>query len=551
MKIKKIATKLLISLCVLSGIVLFIVIFAGCTASLDSASKNLTQYDIEVDYNSSFQTLTCGENVSYINKTDNVLNYLAFHLYPNAFRQESISPPVSFANRNKAYPNGLSYGNIEITSVAVSNSPATYCEYSDIVQPTSSDIRNLIKNNNIKTPQYFIGGEDENILYVLFPGDLYPNERINISIKFKDTLPNINHRYGYGENTVNIANFYPIACVYANGEFDTSLYHLNGDPFFSEMSNYVVKLSVPCNFVVSNTGAVTNQENRTVEELVLTNAEEGGTQSTALQNIEKTIYTIKANAVRDFAMVISTEFNVISQKVGKTEVKYYYFSDDNSALSLETSVKALKTFNELIGEYPYSTLSVVEANFLHGGMEYPNLVYISNEVTDNKSYQKVIIHEIAHQWWYNLVGNSAFSYSWLDEGLTEYTTVLFYQLHPEYDVKMETVIANAYSSYSIFIEIYTKVYGDVDTSMDRELDDFGSEQEYVHVAYVKGMLLFDSLREILGYDRFIKCLKDYFSNNIYQNVTPAHLISSFEKTSKRDLESFFNAWIEGNIILLK
>ena len=61
----------------------------------------------------------------------------------------------------------------------------------------------------------------------------------------------------------------------------------------------------------------------------------------------------------------------------------------------ETSVKALKFFNELIGKYSYPTLSVVEANFVHGGMEFPNLVYISNEIKDYISHDlNYIIQEL-------------------------------------------------------------------------------------------------------------------------------------------------------------
>jgi len=56
-------------------------------------------------------------------------------------------------------------------------------------------------------------------------------------------LPNINHRFGYGDNTVNFGNFYPVACVYENGKgFIQDLYHSNGDPFYSECSNYEVEI---------------------------------------------------------------------------------------------------------------------------------------------------------------------------------------------------------------------------------------------------------------------------------------------------------------------
>ena len=38
----------------------------------------------------------------------------------------------------------------------------------------------------------------------------------------------------------------------------------------------------------------------------------------------------------------------------------------------------------------------------------------------------VTVHEVAHQWWYGLVGNDEVHDSWLDEGLTEYSTILYY-----------------------------------------------------------------------------------------------------------------------------
>ena len=49
---------------------------------------------------------------------------------------------------------------------------------------------------------------------------------------------------------------------------------------------------------------------------------------------------------------------------------------------------------------------VVKTNFVHGGMEYPCMVTISDSYTDEFDIAKVISHEIAHQWWYAVVGNN-------------------------------------------------------------------------------------------------------------------------------------------------
>lgn len=525
MKIKKIAIGVLVGLCITSLLVLCVVLFAGC----ENSTLKTSNYEINVEFNDEEKTLSCSENLTYVNQTETALSFLCLHLYPNAFREGSNQKVVSLSNETKAYPNGKSYGSITIDNVSVMHNTARYSAMQNTAQPTYSEVTDFWNKNENKENSYFIGGEDQNILYIIFEEQIFPGEKVEIGINFSVILPNINHRFGYGNNTVNIANFYPIACVFSNGDFDKSPYSSNGDPFFSDMSTYSVSLNVPSEYVVSNTGEVISQSEE--------------------NNIKKLNMT--AENVRDFAIVLSKQFEVVSKKVGETEVKYYYFSDETPDESLLVGTKALTYFSETFGKYPYSTLSIVQANFVHGGMEFPNLVYISSDVVDPTFYKQVIVHEIAHQWWYNLVGSNAFKSGWLDEGLTEYSTALFFEEHGEYGISKDDLINNAYSLYSLFVQVYEKVYGSVDTSMDRALDEYESEQQYTYVAYVKGMLLFDSLREILGKNQFEKCLQNYFNDNKFKNVTPEVMIASFEKTSKRNLESYFDAWISGEVILLK
>lgn len=527
MKIKKILTYVFIVLCAVSLIALGVVIFTGC--STGKIEDTLSNYNIEICFNDNEKTLSGNEKLIYKNNTETTLSFLCLHLYPNAFRENSKANVVSLSDQIKAYPNGLSFGSINIENVAVSHSTATYSNRFSIAQPTCSEITDFCKNNKLDNNEYFVGGSDENILYVVFKNELFPGDEIEIEINFFVTLPNINHRFGYGENTVNLANFYPIVCVYENGDFDKSLYHSNGDPFFSDMANYTVKLMAPADYVVSNTGEVSSKS-------------KSGNSQTIIA---------KANVVRDFALVLSKEFKHISRRVGETEVSYYYFSDKSPEQSLQTSCEALEFFSSYIGEYPYSTLAIVEANFVHGGMEFPNLVYISSDTANTDFYSQVIVHEIAHQWWYNMVGSSAFKHGWLDEGLTEYSTALFFEKHPDYGISKDVLISNAYSSYSVFVTVYEKAFGKVDTSMDKPLDEFESSQQYTYMAYVKGMLLFDSLREILGEAKFQKCLQNYFDENKFKNVSPDDMIASFEKTTKTNLKSYFDAWINGKVILLK
>src|SRR5699024_3207279 len=92
-------------------------------------------------------------------------------------------------------------------------------------------------------------------------------------------------------------------------------------------------------------------------------------------------------------------------------------------------------------KYPYSQFSVVEADFYIGGMEYPNLVMIDQSLysDDSEEYLELVtVHETAHQWWYGVVGNNQIEEAWLDEGLTEYSTLLYYR-HRYGQKKMDAI----------------------------------------------------------------------------------------------------------------
>ena len=247
--------------------------------------------------------------------------------------------------------------------------------------------------------------------------------------------------------------------------------------------------------------------------------------------------------------MLSDKFSHASAKVGNTVINYYgYQNDNNINSSLEVSVKAVETFNSMFGQYPYSQLSVVKANFLHGGMEYPNLVIISDDVS-NEDVAYVIVHEIAHQWWYGVVGNDEYNHAWMDEGLTEYSTMLFFEENESYGEDFDQMIDNATTNYKTFVRVYTNVTGSVDTSMDRPLSQFNTEPEYVQCTYTKGLLMFNSIRETVGDRKFFKALKDYYQDFAYKNAAPADMIASFNKSTGYDLEGFISSWLNGEVVI--
>ena len=425
-------------------VVLVSTLFAGCGGNnLDKLSQKITTYTIEATFDEQENILSATQQVDYINNTDVVLSELNFHLYPNAFGEHAKNKPVNLNNHLTAYYNGVNYGYIVIQHVFVEGAEVTF----------------------------EIGGEDNNILVVPVL-ELYPGDGLKIKMEYEVKLPNINHRFGYGENTYNFGNFYPIACLYEKGGFMVDPYNSNGDPFFSEMANYNVTIKYNSQFVAAHTGA----------------------QKACEDKDGKKTLKVEAKVVRDFAFVLSRKFEVASEKWGNTTVSYYYYDDPDFAESLKAGVDALKTFSDLFGEYPYQTLNIVKTNFIHGGMEYPNIVLISDAVSSRQEYVNVIIHEVAHQWWYGLVGSNAYKNAWQDEGLTEFSTILFYEQNPDYGIDAAAKLNSALSSYLLFLDVYSSVYKTSDTSMNRALGEYNGEMDYVYTTYVRGMLLFREIR---------------------------------------------------------
>lgn len=472
--------------------------FVGCAGSYDY-KQDLTSYDMDILYDDTNHTLTVSQTTDYVNTSDIALSCVKFHLYANAFREGAKAKVVSVQNSSMAYPNGQSYGEIDIESVTVNDGEANF----------------------------EVGGEDENILTVELSSDLYPDDKARISMSYVVTLANINHRLGYGENAINLCNFYPIACMYEDGDFVCDLYNSNGDPFYSDVANYDVTITYPNNFELASTG---NQSTKAFELVKESN--------------------VTAKCVRDFAMVLSQNFQAKSKTYDdRVTINYYYYDDENVDDTLKLIEEVMTFFEQNVGKYPYSQISVVETNFVHGGMEYPNMVLISDAVTDYETYELVIVHELLHQWWYGVVGNNEFDYGWIDEGLTEFCTVYFFEKHPQYNRSMNEMIASATQSYKTFAKVYSSVQGSVDTSMNRPLDEFSTEPEYVYNTYVKGTLMFSTIYDLVGEKSFLKALKYYYEHNLYAIATPTDVISCFSHGSGKNLEEIFTSFLEGKVVI--
>ena len=458
-------------------------------------SHNITAYEIDCEY---ADGVICGtEKVSFYNSTDNAFKELKFNLFANAFREGAKYSPVSAQYHYQAYKWGESYGETEIKAVRIDG----------------EDV------------EFTVGGEDKNILYVPLKTEVFPNERATVEIEFKTILAKVIARTGVNADTVNLANFYPILCGIENGGFYECVYYANGDPFFSEPADYTVTLTRDKKYVAAASGALTSE----------TEADEKITSRYAVNN------------ARSFAFVLSDKFEVITDKVGDTEILYYGYGDENPEEILLTARQALTFFADKWGEYPYKTYSVVKTPFIQGGMEFTALSYVSDNL-ESAAFKEVTVHEAAHEWWQTVVGNNEIEHPFIDEGLAEYSVVLFYEAHPEYGYTRENLIKSAEQTYKVYCSVYNKIVGKVDTTMTRAVPEYTSEYEYVNISYVKACIMYDYLRQTVGDTKFFAGLKRFYDENAYKTATPESLVGAFERAGANS-NGFFESFFDGTVII--
>lgn len=364
---------------------------------------------------------------------------------------------------------------------------------------------------NKSTVDHEIYGKDNTLMSI--PCAMDKGQTCTITLVYTVTVPHTDARLGItSEGTINLTCFYPVIAKYDNG-WREDVYSSIGDPFYTDISSFYVTFNCADNFLIASSGKITDE---------------------TLSDGRKTV-EIEAENIRDFGMAIG-QFNTqtLSAEVGKKEVNinYFYIDDASPEISIDRTAQSIQTFSSVFGAYPYDTFTVVQSGLDAGGMEYGSFVIIAPSENYDQ-YLDTITHETAHQWWYNTVGNDQFNQAWLDEGLTEFCTSYFHYLNGDRQAHT-SVMARADETYRSF-ESIAKPTG-FDGKMNKHLSEFLTQGEYVAVTYLKGALMFETIRSLVGDTKFTAALATYYNNNKFAIATDKQLVSAF-KTQGYDISS--------------
>ncbi len=313
-----------------------------------------------------------------------------------------------------------------------------------------------------------------------------PGGATAISVRFRLHVPRGNESLGRSAGVDLFGYAVPTLAVR-----DDRGWHLNpassyGDPTLGLAAAWHASLQVPADLDAATTG-------REVGDSV--------DASTGMRTIEA-----ETPHARDFAFAIG-HLRRTEAVVDGTRIRIFAARSSSPASSrhmLGAAGDALRAYTRWFGSYGSPELDVVQSSLAYNGVEFPELVFAD-------AYRATVVHEVAHQWWYGIVGDDQYGEPWLDEPLAAWSETQLapgsYPCDPRHPLGTRTAGLLRGMGY-----------------YDRHPD------AYDDVIYRGGSCALTSLENMLGRARFLGMLRREVSRYRYGVVRTADLLALVRET---------------------
>jgi aminopeptidase N len=341
-----------------------------------------------------------------------------------------------------------------------------------------------------------------------------------VTLEFAATAPNkigagLNGAFNKVEGMLALASSYPIAAIVRGGAWDIAWPDPKGDFVNSETALYDVTLSAPEDWTLVTTGVVVD-----------------GRREAGRQTLR-----IVSGPQRDFA-ISALQYQQANAEVDGTRITSYYRPQHAAGgkSALQAAVEALQTFNTRYGRYPLAELDMFEVpSQTFTGVEYPGLIMIEERLfAGGAGLETTVAHEVAHQWWYSIVGNDVQTEAWLDEALASYSQIIYQEaIHGPEAAEREL---------EGFRERYRRI---VAAGRDGPVEQPNGafRNNYVSLVYGKAVLFFQALRDQIGEEAFDRFLHAHYEQHRYDYITGVEFLADAEGACGCELDQLYEDWI--------
>ena len=446
----------------------------------------MPQYDIAFTLNDDLAVLQGSATIRVPNSSPDPWTFIIFRLYPTLHH----------------YGGQLSQLSIQSATADGKAVPFSYLEQNTAVR--------------VELPRALLSGQTMPI---------YLSWRLNIP-QWRDDTPASYRLFGHSQGIVSLPLFYPSLGVYQPGPTPSSgRWWLErgtsrGDSAFNYASLFVVSATIPSDQVPVTSGQQI---------------------SSTLVNDQQSHYRWVTGPSREFLFHSSNRFQFDSLDAYGTRVTSYWLPEHEEAgrAALQHTAAALRVYSDWFGPYPFTDLRVATAPLSFRGMEYPQVFLLGLQLYDRYRDQLEIrtVHEVAHQWWYQIVHNDPVNQPWIDEGLAEYSSRIYNEAVRGLDA------ADILESRRWQAVVDRLVRRDEDAPLNQPVMAFANATQYEGIVYGKGALFFSAIRRSLGDRAFKQFLQNYLTNNQYKIVTPQDLLAELRLVNPQVADVLYAQWI--------
>ena len=446
----------------------------GILDSLPGASE----YRIELVIAESFTALAGRQQVRYTNREEAPLDRIFLRLFPNALGGE------------------MAVSAVNVDGIEIS-------------------------------PEYRF---ERTALEVTLPQPLGPGQSAILALDYQITVPETLDRgyglIGYTRDILALDTPYAAIPVFDDEGWNVETPPANADTSYNDASFYLVRVTAPAALELVATGVEIEQE-----------------RAGAVQTV-----TLALGPARDFFIAGSTRYESWTAQVGETQVNSYALEGEEEAarIALNAAVDALRSFEQRLGPYPYTELDVAATPMLALGIEYPGAMGISEKVYDpgenpDKERQAQVLestvaHEVAHQWFYNLVGNDQVDEPWLDEAAAEYNMCWYFL--DRYGQEAAQGCRQSWDARWNRVDRLPK-------PVDLPAGDY-TPREYSPIVYGRGPLFLAALADRMGQQVFDRFLAGYVARFRWGIATAADFRSMAEDACGCELDDLYREWLDAD-----
>ena len=500
--------------------VVLILKFKHIRAQDSTYFQQKVDYKIAVELDDELHTLKGNISINYHNNSSDTLSFIYFHLWPNAYKHQQTAFAKQLLQQGRLdfhFSKKKDRGYINNLAFMADGQPISYLE--DFLQPDVAKLQ--------------------------LPTVLLPGDSVRIETPFTVKIPDNFSRLAHVSQAYMLCQWYPKPAVYDQNGWHPMSYLDQGE-FYSEFGNYDVSISLPSNYVVAATGQLqTPSEHTFLEDKIRASSYlkyddivfDKDTFPRSSANYKTIRYT--AQNVHDFAWFADKRYWVKKNKItlpsGRKIDSYIMFTKLEADVwkdALKYNKRAIQYYSNIVGEYPYPTVSVVQGDYKGCDMEYP-MVTVIGRAGYKAGLDNVITHEIGHNWFYGILGSNERQHPWMDEGWNTYLDARYMTKYYQYNTNTE------------YLAYLYQAKKQQDQAIETPSDSLSSINYYI-CGYAKPTLSFRYLEQYIGTEEMDRILKIYYQKWKFKHPSPKDVQAVFEAESTKDISWFFDAIIKTN-----